>query len=430
MPESFGARLKHAWNAFMNRDPTNRYDLGQAYATRPDRARLYQSGAEKTIVNAIINRIAVDTAGITIQHVRLDENNRYIETIHSGLNDCLTTRANVDQTGRSFIQDLVTSMCDEGSVAVVPIDTIGALKPGGGYSIKSLRVGKIVSWYPQHVRIQIYNDQTGRKEEITLPKLSVAIIENPFYSVMNEPNSTARRLIHKLSLLDITDEQTASGKLDLIIQFPYLIRSDVKRAEANRRRKELEDQLSGSKYGVAYTDSTEKVTQLNRSVENNLMSQIEYLTTTLYSQLGITKSILEGTASEEELTSYYTRTIEPIMSAIALEFTTKFLSKTAQTQRQTIMYYQDPFKFTPSLKLADLADKLTRNEIMTSNEFRQIIGLKAIDDPRADELINKNMPVQDEGVPEEYYPENAEAEETGQSSGGITVDDVRQMFEN
>jgi hypothetical protein len=430
MPESFGARLKHAWNAFMNRDPTNQYDFGQSYATRPDRARLYRSGAEKTIVNAIINRIAVDTAGITIQHVRLDENNRYIETIYSGLNDCLTTRANIDQTGRSFIQDLVTSMCDEGSVAVVPIDTIGALKPGGGYSIKSLRVGKIVSWYPQHVRIQIYNDQTGRKEEITLPKLSVAIIENPFYSVMNEPNSTARRLIHKLSLLDITDEQTASGKLDLIIQFPYLIRSDIKRAEANRRRKELEDQLSGSKYGVAYTDSTEKVTQLNRSVENNLMSQIEYLTTTLYSQLGITKSILEGTASEEELTSYYTRTIEPIMSAIALEFTTKFLSKTAQTQRQTIMYYQDPFKFTPSLKLADLADKLTRNEIMTSNEFRQIIGLKAINDPRADELINKNMPVQDEGVPEEYYPESTEAEKTGQSSGGITVDDVRQMFEN
>lgn len=426
MPDSIGARLKHAWNAFMNRDPTMRYDLGQAYSNRPDRARLYKSGGEKTIVNAIINRIAVDTAGITIQHVRLDENNRYIETIDSGLNDCLTNRANIDQTGRAFIQDLVTSLCDEGSVAVVPVDTVGALKPGGGYSIKSLRVGKIVGWYPRHVRIQVYNDQTGRKEEITLPKMSVAIIENPFYSVMNEPNSTARRLIHKLSLLDITDEQTASGKLDLIIQFPFLIRSDIKRAEANRRRKELEDQLSGSKYGVAYTDSTEKVTQLNRSVENNLMSQIEYLTTMLYSQLGITKSILEGTASEEELTSYYTRTIEPIMSAIALEFSTKFLSKTARTQRQAIMYYQDPFKFTPSLKLADLADKLTRNEIMTSNEFRQTIGLKAIDDPRADQLINKNMPVQDEGAVEEYYPETDGKE----SSSNLTADDVRRMFES
>lgn len=429
MPDSIGARLKHAWNAFMNRDPTMQYDFGQAYSNRPDRARLYKSGGEKTIVNAIINRIAVDTAGITIQHVRLDENNRYIETIDSGLNDCLANRANIDQTGRAFIQDLVTSLCDEGSVAVVPVDTVGALKPGGGYSIKSLRVGKIVSWYPRHVRIQVYNDQTGRKEEITLPKMSVAIIENPFYSVMNEPNSTARRLIHKLSLLDITDEQTASGKLDLIIQFPFLIRSDIKRAEANRRRKELEDQLSGSKYGVAYTDSTEKVTQLNRSVENNLMSQIEYLTTMLYSQLGITKSILEGTASEEELTSYYTRTIEPIMSAIALEFSTKFLSKTARTQRQAIMYYQDPFKFTPSLKLADLADKLTRNEIMTSNEFRQTIGLKAIDDPRADQLLNKNMPVQDEGAVEGYYPEDTEADEN-ESSSNLTADDVRRMFES
>lgn len=428
MPDSFGARLKHAWNAFMNRDPTNYTDLGPAYATRPDRAKVIHSGGDRTIVTAIINRIAVDTAGTTFQHVRLDDDNRYVETLKSHLNDCLNYRANIDQTGRAFIQDLVVSMCDEGVVAVVPVVTDKKPKPGGGYSIESLRVGKIINWYPEHVRVLLYNDLTGRKEEVLLHKMTVAIIENPFYSVMNEPNSTARRLIHKLSLLDITDEQTASGKLDLIIQFPYLIRSDIKRAEANRRRKELEEQLSGSKYGVAYTDSTEKVTQLNRSVENNLMSQIEYLTNTLYSQLGITKAILEGTASENELTSYYTRTIEPIVASIALEFSTKFLSQTARTQGQRIMYYRDPFKFTPALKLADLGDKLTRNEIMTSNEFRQIIGLKAIDDPRADELLNKNMPIQDEvaGTVDEYSnvtPSMVESEST------VTPEEVHDLIE-
>lgn len=424
MPDSFGARLKHAWNAFMNRDPTKYQDLGAGYSTRPDRARL-RPGVDRTIVSAIINRIAIDVASTNIRHVRLDDNDRFLSIVPSGLNECLTSRANIDQTGQAFIRDLVTSMCDEGVVAVVPVDTIGPLTPGGGYTIRSLRVGKIVEWYPKSVRILLYNDNTGQKEEITLPKMSVAIIENPFYTVMNEPNSTSKRLIHKLSLLDVTDEQTASGKLDLIIQFPYIIRSEMKRAEANRRRKELEEQLAGSKYGVAYTDSTEKVTQLNRSLENNLMSQIEYLTSMLYSQLGITKEILEGTAKEEELTNYYSRTIEPIVSAITTEFTTKFLSKTARSQKQTIFYYRDPFRFTPALKLAELADKLTRNEIVTSNEFRQIIGMKAIDDPRADELRNKNMPSQDELPASEEY---ALAEESASDTGKITPEDVQQMF--
>lgn len=424
MPDSFGARLKHAWNAFMNRDPTKYHDLGAGYFTRPDRARL-RPGVDRTIVSAIINRIAIDVASTNIRHVRLDDNDRFLSIVPSGLNECLTSRANIDQTGQAFIRDLVTSMCDEGVVAVVPVDTIGPLTPGGGYTIRSLRVGKIVEWYPKSVRILLYNDNTGQKEEITLPKMSVAIIENPFYTVMNEPNSTSKRLIHKLSLLDVTDEQTASGKLDLIIQFPYIIRSEMKRAEANRRRKELEEQLAGSKYGVAYTDSTEKVTQLNRSLENNLMSQIEYLTSMLYSQLGITKEILEGTAKEEELTNYYSRTIEPIVSAITTEFTTKFLSKTARSQKQTIFYYRDPFRFTPALKLAELADKLTRNEIVTSNEFRQIIGMKAIDDPRADELRNKNMPSQDELPASEEY---ALAEESASDTGKITPEDVQQMF--
>lgn len=424
MPDSFGARLKHAWNAFMNRDPTKYQDLSAGYSTRPDRARL-RPGVDRTIVSAIINRIAIDVASTNIRHVRLDDNDRFLSIVPSGLNECLTSRANIDQTGQAFIRDLVTSMCDEGVVAVVPVDTIGPLTPGGGYTIRSLRVGKIVEWYPKRVRILLYNDNTGQKEEITLPKMSVAIIENPFYTVMNEPNSTSKRLIHKLSLLDVTDEQTASGKLDLIIQFPYIIRSEMKRAEANRRRKELEEQLAGSKYGVAYTDSTEKVTQLNRSLENNLMSQIEYLTSMLYSQLGITKEILEGTAKEEELTNYYSRTIEPIVSAITTEFTTKFLSKTARSQKQTIFYYRDPFRFTPALKLAELADKLTRNEIVTSNEFRQIIGMKAIDDPRADELRNKNMPSQDELPASEEY---ALAEESASDTGKITPEDVQQMF--
>ena len=411
MPETFITRFKHAWNAFMNRDPTRfDYEYGSGYSIRPDRVHL-RGGNERTIVNSIITRIAIDAASTTIQHVRLDENGRFLEVIDSGLNNCLNVRANIDQTGRSFLQDMVQSMCDEGCVAVVPVDTDINPAKTDSYEIRSMRVGKIVQWYPNDIRVRLYNDRTGEKQEITVPKRTTAIIENPFYSIMNEPNSTMRRLNRKLSLLDITDEQTASGKLDLIIQLPYIVRSEARKKQANERRKEIEDQLTGSRYGIAYTDGTEHITQLNRSIENNLMNQVDYLTSMLYSQLGLTKGVLEGTASEEELTNYYNRTIEPIVSTIVNEFNTKFLTKTARTQKQTIYYFRDPFRLVPVAKLAEIADKFTRNEIMSSNEFRQIIGMKASGDPRADELRNKNMPMQDEsampvdeGYDEEAYP--------------------------
>ncbi len=411
MPDTFITRFKHAWNAFMNRDPTRYdYEYGSGYSIRPDRVHL-RGGNERTIVNSIITRIAIDAASTTIQHVRLDENGRFLEVIDSGLNYCLNVRANIDQTGRSFLQDTVQSMCDEGCVAVVPVDTDVNPAKTDSYEIRSMRVGKIVQWYPNHIRVRLYNDRTGEKQEITVPKRTTAIIENPFYSIMNEPNSTMRRLNRKLSLLDITDEQTASGKLDLIIQLPYLVKSEARKKQANERRKEIEEQLTGSRYGIAYTDGTEHITQLNRSIENNLMNQVDYLTSMLYSQLGLTKGVLEGTASEEELTNYYNRTIEPIVSTIVNEFNTKFLTKTARTQKQTIYYFRDPFRLVPVAKLAEIADKFTRNEIMSSNEFRQIIGMKASGDPRADELRNKNMPTQDEsampadeGYDEEAYP--------------------------
>lgn len=411
MPETFITRFKHAWNAFMNRDPTRYdYEYGSGYSIRPDRVHL-RGGNERTIVNSIITRIAIDAASTTIQHVRLDENGRFLEVIDSGLNNCLNVRANIDQTGRSFLQDMVQSMCDEGCVAVVPVDTDINPAKTDSYEIRSMRVGKIVQWYPNDIRVRLYNDRTGEKQEITIPKRTTAIIENPFYSIMNEPNSTMRRLNRKLSLLDITDEQTASGKLDLIIQLPYLVKSEARKKQANERRKEIEEQLTGSRYGIAYTDGTEHITQLNRSIENNLMNQVDYLTSMLYSQLGLTKGVLEGTASEEELTNYYNRTIEPIVSTIVNEFNTKFLTKTARTQKQTIYYFRDPFRLVPVAKLAEIADKFTRNEIMSSNEFRQIIGMKASGDPRADELRNKNMPMQDEsampadeGYDEEAYP--------------------------
>lgn len=411
MPETLMTRFKHAWNAFMNRDPTRfDYEYGSGYSIRPDRVRL-RGGNERTIVNSIITRIAIDAAATTIQHVRLDENGRFLEVIDSGLNNCLNVRANIDQTGRSFLQDMVQSMCDEGCVAVVPVDTDLNPAKTDSYEIRSMRVGKIVQWYPNDIRVRLYNDRTGEKQEITVPKRTTAIIENPFYSIMNEPNSTMRRLNRKLSLLDITDEQTASGKLDLIIQLPYLVKSEARKKQANDRRKEIEEQLTGSRYGIAYTDGTEHITQLNRSIENNLMNQVDYLTSMLYSQLGLTKGVLEGTASEEELTNYYNRTIEPIVSTIVNEFNTKFLTKTARTQKQTIYYFRDPFRLVPVAKLAEIADKFTRNEIMSSNEFRQIIGMKASGDPRADELRNKNMPTQDEsampadeGYDEEAYP--------------------------
>lgn len=411
MPDTFITRFKHAWNAFMNRDPTRYdYEYGSGYSIRPDRVHL-RGGNERTIVNSIITRIAIDAASTTIQHVRLDENGRFLEVIDSGLNNCLNVRANIDQTGRSFLQDMVQSMCDEGCVAVVPVDTDINPAKTDSYEIRSMRVGKIVQWYPNDIRVRLYNDRTGEKQEITVPKRTTAIIENPFYSIMNEPNSTMRRLNRKLSLLDITDEQTASGKLDLIIQLPYLVKSEARKKQANERRKEIEEQLTGSRYGIAYTDGTEHITQLNRSIENNLMNQVDYLTSMLYSQLGLTKGVLEGTASEEELTNYYNRTIEPIVSTIVNEFNTKFLTKTARTQKQTIYYFRDPFRLVPVAKLAEIADKFTRNEIMSSNEFRQIIGMKASGDPRADELRNKNMPTQDEsampadeGYDEEAYP--------------------------
>jgi hypothetical protein len=416
MPESMGARLKHAWNAFMNRDPTVlESSYGSGYSIRPDRVRL-KVGNERTIITSINTRIAIDVASTTIQHVRLDENGQYLEVIKSGLNECLNARANVDQTGRAFLQDLVLTMIDEGCAAAVPVDTSVNPRISDSYDIKTLRVGSIIQWYPEEVRVKLYNDRVGHREEITLPKKMVAIIENPFYMIMNEPNSTLRRLTHKLSLLDITDEQTASGKLDMIIQLPYLVKGETRKRQANERRMELEQQLVNSKYGIGYIDGTEKVTQLNRSLENNLLKQVEYLTSTLYSQLGLTENILNGTANENELTNYNNRTIEPIVSAIVNEFNTKFLTKTARSQNQTIFFYRDPFKLIPVTQLAEMADKFTRNAIMTSNEFRQVIGMKAADETIANQLSNKNMPVQDE-VPEEGGGETLTPEDVKEALG-------------
>ena len=383
-------RLRHGWNAFMNRDPTYEQDLGPSYYYRPDRPR-FTRGNERSIVTSVYNRIALDASAITIQHVRLDENGRFLSTMDSELNKCLTLDANIDQTGRAFLQDAVMSMLDEGCVALVPVETDVDPNDTDSYKIFSIRTGKIVEWRPQHVKVRVYDERTGRKEDITISKSSVAIVENPLYAVINEPNSTMQRLIRKLSLLDVTDEQTASGKLDLIIQLPYIIKTEARRQQAEQRRKDIEMQLAGSKYGIAYTDGTEHITQLNRSVENNLMKQVEYLTSMLYSQLGITQTILDGTADEKTMLNYYTRTIEPIVSAIVDEMKRKFLTKTARTQRQSIEFFRDPFKLVPVNNIAEIADKFTRNEIMTSNEIRQIVGMKPSDDPKADELINSNI---------------------------------------
>ena len=390
-------RLQHAWNAFVNnRDPTITYrDIGAGYSYRPDRPRLTR-GNERSIVTSVYNRIALDAAAVTLQHCKLDENGRLVSTLDTGLNKCLTLEANVDQTGRAFIQDIVMSMLDEGCVAIVPVETTIDPKNTESYKIESMRTAKILEWYPEHVRVRLYNERVGRKEEITLPKKMVAIVENPLYAVVNEPNSTMQRLIRKLSLLDVTDEQTASGKLDLIIQLPYIIKSEARRQQAEQRRKDIEMQLAGSKYGIAYTDGTEKITQLNRSLENNLMKQVEYLTNLMFSQLGITQTILDGTADEKTMLNYYTRTIEPIISAIADEMKRKFLSKTARSQRQSIMFFRDPFKLVPVNDIAEIADKFTRNEIMTSNEIRQIVGMKPSNDPKADKLINSNLNHPDE----------------------------------
>lgn len=413
MENTIGSRLKHAWNAFVNnKDPTIRYqDYGSGYSIRPDRPRLTR-GNERSIVTSVYNRIALDAAAISIQHCKLDEDGRFLNPIDSKLNRCLNLEANIDQTGRAFIQDVVMSMVDEGCVAMVPVETTADPKLTESYDILQMRTGKILEWYPRHVRVRIYNDRTGQKEEITLPKSMVGIVENPLFAVMNEPSSTMQRLIRKLSLLDVTDEQTASGKLDLIIQLPYIIKSEARRQQAEQRRKDIEMQLAGSKYGIAYTDGTEKITQLNRSLENNLMKQIEYLTNMLYSQLGITQTILDGTADEKTMLNYYSRTIEPIVSAIVDEMKRKFLSKTARAQSQSIVFFRDPFKLVPVADLAELGDKMTRNEILTSNEIRQIMGFKPSDDPKADQLINSNISQPDETPePTKRSKQNSEEEE-------------------
>ena len=391
MPVSFGTRMKHAWNAFFNRDPTaSNRDIGPSYYYKPDRVR-FSRGNERSIVTSVYNRIALDVAAINIQHVRLDDNGRFIETIDSGLNSCLNLSANLDQTGRAFVQDVVMSMLDEGCVALVPVDTSFNPDTTNSYDILTMRTGKIVEWYPNHIKVSVYNEKTGKREEIVVPKNTVSIIENPLYAVINEPNSTMQRLVRKLNLLDAIDEQSGSGKLDLIIQLPYIIKTEARRQQAEQRRKDIEMQLAGSKYGIAYTDGTEHITQLNRSVENNLMKQVEYLTSMLYSQLGITQTILDGTADEKTMINYYTRTIEPIVSSIVDEMKRKFLTKTARSQRQSIEFFRDPFKLVPVNDIAEIADKFTRNEILTSNEIRQIVGMKPSNDPKADELINSNI---------------------------------------
>ena len=390
MEMSFGSRLKHAWNAFNGSTQMDYRNLGMSYAYRADRPRLSR-GNERSIVTSVYNRIALDVAALKIQHIRLDENERFISVIQDGLNNCLTVEANIDQTARAFIQDVVISMFDEGSVAIVPVDTTTNPNITGSYDIQSMRVGQILDWYPMHVRVRVYNELSGKKEDIVVPKSTVAIIENPLYAVINEPNSTMQRLIRKLNLLDVIDEQSGSGKLDLIIQLPYVIKTEARRQQAENRRKDIEGQLAGSKYGIAYTDGTERITQLNRSVNNNLMSQIEYLTSMLYSQLGITQSILDGTADEKTMLNYNNRTIEPIISAIVDEMKRKFLTKTARSQHQSISFFRDPFKLVPVNDIAEIADKFTRNEIMTSNEIRQVVGMKPSEDPRADELRNKNL---------------------------------------
>ena len=386
----FMDRIQRGWNAFRNRDPTTEYrDTGLGYAYRPDRVR-FTRGNERSIVTSVYNRIALDVAAINIQHVQLDDNNRFTSVVESGLNSCLNLEANIDQTGRAFVQEIVMSMFDEGCVAVVPVDTTQDPEITDSYDILSMRTGKILEWKPRHVKVRVYNDRTGMKEDLLLPKKQVAIIENPLYAVINEPNSTMQRLIRKLCLLDAVDEQSSSGKLDLIIQLPYVVKTEARRQQANDRRKQIEEQLTGSKYGIAYTDGTERITQLNRPVENNLMKQIEYLTSMLYSQLGITQAILDGTADDKTMLNYYSRTIEPIISAIVDEMKRKFLTKTARSQKKSIMFFRDPFKLVPVNDIAEIADKFTRNEILSSNEIRQIVGIKPSKDPKADELRNKN----------------------------------------
>lgn len=390
MGDSLGSRLKHAWNAFFNKDPTNYHGAGSSYSYRPDRQR-YPRGSERTIVNSIYNRIALDVASIKFEHIRLDDNNRYLETINSGLNECLNVEANLDQTAKALIQDIVISMCQEGVVAVVPTDTSLDPRTSNSYEIGKMRVGKILEWKPKHVLVHLYDENSGQHKDIWLPKHMVAIMENPFYAIMNEPNSTMQRLIRKLSLMDSIDEQTSSGKLDLIVQLPYTIKTETRKKQAEDRRKDIEAQLTGSKYGIAYTDGTERITQLNRPIENNLLKQIEYLTNLAFSQLGMTQGVLDGTADEKTMLNYNNRIVAVFASAIVDEFKRKFLTKTARTQKQSIMFFIDPFKLVQISNLAEIADKLTRNEVATSNEMRQVIGWKPSKDPKADELRNSNI---------------------------------------
>lgn len=418
------SRLKNAWNAFTkNRDPTYtmRQDFGMGYVYRPDRVR-FTRGNERSIVTSVYNRIAMDVAAVAIKHCRIDENGRYQEDMRSGLNDCLTVEANIDQTGRAFIQDVVMTMFDEGAVAIVPVDTSFDPTISTSYDILTMRTGKIIEWFPKNVKLKVYNDRTGKKEDIILPKKSVAIIENPFYAVINETNSTMQRLIKKLNILDAIDEQSGSGKLDLIIQLPYVIKTDARKEQAEKRRKDIEEQLKGP-YGIAYTDGTERITQLNRPIENNLMKQIEYLTSQLYSQIGMTTSVLDGTANEKEMLNYNNRTIEPIVSAIVDAMKRSFLTKTARTQGQTIMSFREPFKLVPVNDIADIADKFTRNEILSSNEIRQIIGMKPSKDPKADELRNSNLNHPDES---EAPSEDGTADNTTNKAAKDTVDDMRE----
>lgn len=382
--------MKHAWNVFTANETVGaRWDIGPSYFYRPDRP-IFSRGNERSIITSVYNRIALDVAAITIQHVRLDDEGRFTSVMNTSLNDCLSLEANLDQTGRAFIQDIVQSMLDEGCVAIVPVDT--DIDPDeGSYKIETMRTGKILEWYPQHVKVRVYNEQTGKKEDVLVSKRTVAIVENPFYAVMNEPNSTMQRLIRKLNILDAIDEQSGSGKLNLIIQLPYVIKTEARRQQAEKRRKDIEEQLSGSKYGVAYTDGTEHVVQLNRPVDNNIMSQIEYLTSMLYSQLGLTQTIMDGSADDKTMLNYLTRTVEPILSAIVDEMKRKFLTKTARSQKQSILFFRDPFKLVPVSEIAEIADTMTRNEIMTSNEIRQKIGMTPSKDPNADKLRNSNL---------------------------------------
>lgn len=420
-------RLKHVWNAIRNKDPTVNYmGIGPSYSYRPDRTR-YSRGNERSVVTAVFNRIAMDVASMDVQHVQLDEGDRYVETIDSGLNSCLTTEANIDQTGRSFLQDVVCSMLDEGVVAIVPtdiddmLDTVDAVADFDGYDILTMRTGKIMEWFPKHVRVRIYNDATGLQEEVVLPKQTVGIVENPFYAVVNEHNSTVQRLIRKLNLLDTVDEQVSSGKLDLIIQLPYLVKTEARKAQAEQRRKDIEDQLTGSKYGIAYADGTERITQLNRPVENNLMNQVEYFTGMMFSQLTITQEIMDGTADAKTMLNYFNRTIEPILSAIVDEMKRKFLTKKARAKRESIVFFRDPFALVPVNDIAEIADKFTRNEIMTSNEIRQKIGMKPAKDPNADVLRNKNLSASKEMLREERVQadETPGEEETNQNGKNL-----------